>query len=83
MLAGEPDSFSGPRGDIFVSESGGFSCARGLSPNSEQTSSPSAGSGALMQPVLLLATAQPDCPLADAATYMPGVVCGRQQFVKQ
>jgi hypothetical protein len=35
-----------------------------------------------MQPVLPLATAQPDGPLAEAGTYMPGVVCARQQFVK-
>jgi hypothetical protein len=27
--------------------------------------------------------AQPDCPLAEADTYMPGVVCARQQFLKQ
>jgi hypothetical protein len=33
--------------------------------------------------MLPLATAQPDCPLAEADTYMPGVVCARQQFVKQ
>jgi hypothetical protein len=30
-----------------------------------------------------LATAQPDCPLAEAATYMPGVFSARQQVVKQ
>jgi hypothetical protein len=36
-----------------------------------------------MQPMLPLATAQPDCPFVEAATYMPGVVCARQQFVKQ
>jgi hypothetical protein len=36
-----------------------------------------------MQPMLLVATAQPDCPLAEADTYMLGVVCARQQFVKQ
>jgi len=33
--------------------------------------------------MLPLATTQPDCPLAEADTYMPGVVCARQQFVKQ
>ena len=41
------------------------------------------GSGELMQPMLPLVTAQPDCSLAGADTYMPGVVCARQQFWKQ
>jgi hypothetical protein len=36
-----------------------------------------------MQPMLPLATAQPDCPPAEADTCMPGVVCARQQPVKQ
>jgi hypothetical protein len=42
-----------------------------------------AGSGRLMRPMLPLATAQPDCRLAEADTYVPGVVCARQQLVKQ
>jgi hypothetical protein len=36
-----------------------------------------------MQPMLPLANAQPDCPFAEAVTYIPGVVGARQQFVKQ
>jgi hypothetical protein len=36
-----------------------------------------------MQPMLPLATAQPDCCFAEADTYMPGVVSARHQFVKQ
>ena len=36
-----------------------------------------------MQPMLPLATAHPDCPLAGADAYMPGLGCARQQFVKQ
>jgi hypothetical protein len=36
-----------------------------------------------MQPMLPVATAQPGCPFVAAATYMPGVLCARQQFVKQ
>jgi hypothetical protein len=36
-----------------------------------------------MQPMLPLATAQPDCLPAEADTYMPGVVCARRQLVKQ
>jgi hypothetical protein len=35
-----------------------------------------------MQPMLPLASAQADCPVAEADTYMPGVVCATQQFVR-
>jgi hypothetical protein len=35
-----------------------------------------------MQPMLPLATAQPDWPLVEPDTYMPGVVCARQHFVR-
>jgi hypothetical protein len=36
-----------------------------------------------MQPMLPSAPAQPDCPFAEAATYVPGVFSARQQFAKQ
>jgi hypothetical protein len=35
-----------------------------------------------MQPMLPLATAGPDGPLAESDTYMSGVVCARQQFAR-
>jgi hypothetical protein len=84
VLAGEPDSFSWPRSNVwFLNPAMRVQLrARPFATISQQALRPAAGSGELMQPMLPLATAQPDCPFAEADTYMPGVVCARQQSVK-
>jgi hypothetical protein len=66
MLAGEPDPFSWPRSiaaNILASESSHRASAARAAFRQIQTSSPGAGEGELMQPMLPMATARPDCPV--------------------
>jgi hypothetical protein len=80
MLAGEPDFSSWPRSNILVSDSSdGGSAARAAPRQTLNKPQTAAGPGELMQELLPLATAQSDCPLAEADAHMPGVVCARQK----